>query len=970
MAIELVTFGGLHVLDDEGELDWLTGQHSRAALFVYLAVERRVSREALTTVFWPESDAENARHALRQSLYQLRKAVRTDWIESRAHELVVTGDVRTDVHDFAEALAQGDVESAVKLYRGPFLDGVHLVDLSQWENWVDGRRAHYARSFRKACRELLESKRSAGDLAGAIEVAELWSAREPSDDEAQHRLIEALGNAGERAEAIRQYETYERLVESDGLQLPDETRALGERLRAETTSLPTLRAVTAAAPQSIEAVNPALPRQFKPKRSARPVWAAAIGFVVLIASVWGLRSTLKKTAPVSSPTAVAVLPFSVHGGQSVDYLREGMVNLLAAAFDGAGSIRPVDARATFAAAAESADGALNVQAGDRLAARLGAGMYVLGDVVEAGDQLQIEAAVYQRGATEAKTKAVVSGATDSLFTLVDRLAARLLAGLSDPAADRLLRTASVTTASLPAFKSYLQGDRLMRAGQFERAADAYLAAIAQDSTFALAYYRLALAREWAPLLGEERAANAAARFGVRLSPRDRDLLEAFRAWRAGRAVEAEREYRAILARYPDDVDAWFQLAEIQFHHGPLLGHSLSESEEAWRKVLLYEPRNLFAVTHLGRIAVVRGRVASIDSLLAPFSPVELQADRRLTELVLLRSVARDDTATSNGLVRAIRKWDGLSAWRVAVFLTAFSDRPTVMSAVVRDMISEATSPSLRADMGWFASMLRLAGGQPISARSLLAEAADAERSVAPDRRREAFDAVTAWFVTTLPLPYPDSTLMRVRRAASSRALPSKAKRAFESETELGGAIQLEPLRQYTLGVLSLRLRDTPSASTAAAKLRQLATSRDASGLTRDFDRGLRARLAMHEGNREEALRLLQTFESGDSQGDIAATPFAARVHERFLRGELLANMGRNAEALQWFASIGDGSVTDIPLRAPSHFRQAEIHERLGNRDQAAGHYRRFLKLWSNADPEFQSMKDSAVRRLDILTRKD
>ena len=48
MAIQLVTFGGLHATSDDGELDWLLGQHSRAALFVYLAVERRVSREALT----------------------------------------------------------------------------------------------------------------------------------------------------------------------------------------------------------------------------------------------------------------------------------------------------------------------------------------------------------------------------------------------------------------------------------------------------------------------------------------------------------------------------------------------------------------------------------------------------------------------------------------------------------------------------------------------------------------------------------------------------------------------------------------------------------------------------------------------------------------------------------------------------------------------------------------------------------
>ncbi|MGH7696756.1 MAG: AfsR/SARP family transcriptional regulator, partial [Gemmatimonadaceae bacterium] len=232
MAIQLVTFGGLHAENATGELERLFSQHSRAALLVYLAVERRVSRETLTTVFWPESDVENARHALRQSLYQLRKAVGSDWIDSRAHELVVNEDVQTDAQMFTQAIEHGDNESAVRLYRGPFLDGVHLIDLKPWESWVDSRRAQYARAFRKACREVIESKRAAGELAGAIKTAELWTGRDPLDDEAQHRLIESLAAAGERADAIRQYETYARMLEAEGLEPLDETKELVERLRS------------------------------------------------------------------------------------------------------------------------------------------------------------------------------------------------------------------------------------------------------------------------------------------------------------------------------------------------------------------------------------------------------------------------------------------------------------------------------------------------------------------------------------------------------------------------------------------------------------------------------------------------------------------------------------------------------------------------------------------------------------------
>jgi tetratricopeptide (TPR) repeat protein len=124
----------------------------------------------------------------------------------------------------------------------------------------------------------------------------------------------------------------------------------------------------------------------------------------------------------------------------------------------------------------------------------------------------------------------------------------------------------------------------------------------------------------------------------------------------------------------------------------------------------------------------------------------------------------------------------------------------------------------------------------------------------------------------------------------------------------------------------MRLNDPTAAAAAAAKLQRFATLGSANALTRDLDRGLRARLAFHAGRREEALRLLEALECRDSQGDIA--------------------------------------VTEIPLLAVSHLRQSEIHERLGHYDDAARHFARVLALWGSADPEFRALTDSArVNRL-------
>ena len=236
MRVQLLTLGGLRIFDHAKELERPLRQRSRAALLVYLTIERRVPREALTATFWPESEAENARHALRQSLYHLRTILGgRDWLVARAHEVVVCDGIGADAVAFTDALERGDLERAVRLYGGPFLDGVHLVDLQSWEGWVDGRRTRYARLFRKACRELLDTKSSDGDFAGAIAVAERWTAPDPTDDEAQHRLISALVAAGERAEAIRQYETYARLLAPEGLEPLEGTRALVEQLRTTRT---------------------------------------------------------------------------------------------------------------------------------------------------------------------------------------------------------------------------------------------------------------------------------------------------------------------------------------------------------------------------------------------------------------------------------------------------------------------------------------------------------------------------------------------------------------------------------------------------------------------------------------------------------------------------------------------------------------------------------------------------------------
>ena len=73
--------------------------------------------------------------------------------------------------------------------------------------------------------------------------------------------------------------------------------------------------------------------------------------------------------------------------------------------------------------------------------------------------------------------------------------------------------------------------------------------------------------------------------------------------------------------------------------------------------------------------------------------------------------------------------------------------------------------------------------------------------------------------------------------------------------------------------------------------------------------------------------------------------------------------------LGWLRSIAERASYELVYLAPAQLRQAEIYDRRGDRDEAVKHYRRFIQLWQNADPELQGQVDQARKRIAALELK-
>lgn len=271
-----------------------------------------------------------------------------------------------------------------------------------------------------------------------------------------------------------------------------------------------------------------------------------------------------------------------------------MVDLLSRNLNGSGDLRTIDAGTVVTAVSNSGTRALGVERGRAVARRLGAGLYVLGSVHSVGGRLRIQAELRDAADTvqASLAQAEVEGDTTQLFQLVDRLSGDLLVGRGRGLSSRLMQSAALTTSSLRALKDYLEGERNLRGGEgeFDSAIAGFQRAVAEDSSFALAYYRLAVAAEWAGRPGiSGPATERAVRLSDRLDDRDRRLLSAFAAFERGAADEAERQYRAILRDYPDDLEAEFQLATVFYVYNSARARPRGEAREPFDHVLDLDP---------------------------------------------------------------------------------------------------------------------------------------------------------------------------------------------------------------------------------------------------------------------------------------------------------------------------------------------------------------------------------------------
>jgi tetratricopeptide (TPR) repeat protein len=201
------------------------------------------------------------------------------------------------------------------------------------------------------------------------------------------------------------------------------------------------------------------------------------------------------------------------------------------------------------------------------AARDGMKAVITGDVAQVGSGLSLTARLLSVNGDVLAAETENAASEDGLTEAVDRLSARLRERFGESLRDirASLPLDRVTTGSIDALRTFSQGLQAWNQGDNARALQLIDEAIAADTTFAMAYRKLAIILN---NQNEQRsraiwAAEKAYEHRDRLTDRERYIVTAaYHTVVTGNVDQQIAAYRNVLDRYPDDIYALNNLGVI------------------------------------------------------------------------------------------------------------------------------------------------------------------------------------------------------------------------------------------------------------------------------------------------------------------------------------------------------------------------------------------------------------------------
>ncbi|MGC9399928.1 MAG: ATP-binding protein [Anaerolineae bacterium] len=243
MPLQINFLGGLQVTCAAQRTDRFRSNKGRALLAYLVQERRRLHRDRLGALLWPDLPTARARANLSRVLSNLRKLIPDYLLTDRdTVQFDAERSHRIDTEVFrcwAKALlvaseATFDPAAAAQLldlYRGPFLEDFSLPDCPSFEEWLVIQRERFHQQALEVLERLIQYHIQRGEFEAGRRYVRRALALEPWRETTHRQAMLIAALQGEREQALRHYERCRQILADElDVEPSEETQALRRRI--------------------------------------------------------------------------------------------------------------------------------------------------------------------------------------------------------------------------------------------------------------------------------------------------------------------------------------------------------------------------------------------------------------------------------------------------------------------------------------------------------------------------------------------------------------------------------------------------------------------------------------------------------------------------------------------------------------------------------------------------------------------
>jgi serine/threonine protein kinase/tetratricopeptide (TPR) repeat protein len=693
------------------------------------------------------------------------------------------------------------------------------------------------------------------------------------------------------------------------------------------------------------------------RRKLKPISIALRGglAVAVVAAVWFLFPSImsidggNQQLTGAGERTVGVIGFeNLSDPQDSEHLSRMMMGLITTDLAESGGLRVVSMAKVLDALRKvegASGGRFDASIASEAARLAGAEVMLVGQVMQTEDRLLLTAELVdvESGDAFGSLKKDV-GSKAEMFSLAEAIAEEVRGSLGAGSEERATRPgdlARTLTSSPDAYRQFVVGEMAFHQLRFAEAGERFSLAIKLDSSFALAYYRLAWTYSW---MGQDLAGIDVLKEGLphldRLPERWQTVYEALMYLGLEKPEEIRRAYDMLntLVETAEEIpDAFNMLGEIAMHNSGYWDPK--RSREWFGRALELDPTFRIVAFHLQQCNLHADDLGSAQQLLEQLKK-ESPDDATVLYVEILLLLAQGKVEVAVPLAEQLHGKDSQSG------------------AIVSDCLMRAGQWE-RAEV----ILTRRAGedkgfmkGRALKNRALarvgqgrFRDALDDLEEAARHIEGQEFKMVLAGTFLALAQVYKDIGDIESAMAAAGRAAEEDPDAAWV---------------HYWHGHYLLLAGRTGEAENVLEEMRNLEV-RVVSPVARFWRLLLSAEEILSKGEFTMALRQLEEARTMPPE-------YRERTTEAIVLSDILKAKGDIPGAVAALRNVvdppyllisdpWDGIGTFHLSTIGSWYVLARLEEEVGDRDSARKHYQKYVDFWGNADLTVPSVEDAKAR---------